>query len=273
MKHPKTIEGNVSYNGSDDYSQVEEIGGYLYCNDGSKVALPNLKVIGGGLTCYSDSKVTLPRLKAIGGDLYCSSDSDVTLPKLKAIGGALYCNGKVTAPNLKVIGGCLDCSCHPTAKVTLHKDLVYNDLGEVRSVLSRMGYDLWDNILSRRLQSRLRGNTTVHRIQIVGHSEPSWCIQVGETFSHGETLKEARASLVYKISDRDTSKYKDFGLDKVLTKKQAIESYRVITGACEFGTRGFVESRKLPAKASIRQIIRLTKGQWGNEVYAEFFAR
>jgi hypothetical protein len=59
-----------------------------------------------------------------------------------------------------------------------------------------------------------------------------------------------------------------------MTAKEAIESYRVITGACEAGVRGFVQSQGgLKKTYTVKEVIKLTKGQYGNEVYAAFFTK
>ena len=90
-------------------------------------------------------------------------------------------------------------------------------------------------------------------------------------FAHGDTLREARESLVYKLTDRDVGIYKDWKLTDVKTKAELIQAYRAITGACEFGTRQFCQSVKLPDKATVAEAIELTKGKYGNKEFAEFF--
>ena len=77
--------------------------------------------------------------------------------------------------------------------------------------------------------------------------------------------------MLYKISNRDTSKYNNFTLDTKLTKKQAIEMYRVITGACEAGTRYFVEHNKIPRNLTVSKVIEITEKQYGNKRLKEFF--
>lgn len=48
--------------------------------------------------------------------------------------------------------------------------------------------------------------------------------------------------------------------------------YRVITGACEAGTRNFVEGlSKRKKKYTVAEIIEQTKGQYGNDTFKEFF--
>lgn len=133
-----------------------------------------------------------------------------------------------------------------------------------------------DNILSKVISKK--GN--VYRVinyKNIGSDEnsqlqeKSYLITDGENWSHGKTLKEARDSLVYKISNRDTSKYKGMKLTTKYTKKEAIKMYRVITGACEGGVRGFLKTIKTKKeKYSVKEIIELTKGQWGNEALINF---
>ena len=71
-------------------------------------------------------------------------------------------------------------------------------------------------------------------------------------FAHGATLHDARESLMYKIGMRDTTPYKSWKLTDVKTKAELIRAYRVITGACEFGTRQFCAVRELPDNATVK---------------------
>ena len=113
----------------------------------------------------------------------------------------------------------------------------------------------------------------VHKIVIIGKSKASYCIETDGTFSHGDTIKEARESLIYKVGDRDKSKFDGWKLDRKMTAKEAIESYRVITGACEAGVRAFVESHgNLKTTYTPKAVIKLTNGQYGTEQYAAFFS-
>ena len=95
----------------------------------------------------------------------------------------------------------------------------------------------------------------------------------GDKAAHGETIAKAKDDLRYKISNRDTSKYKDWKLDDIHTAEEIIEAYRVITGACFYGTKSFCDSVKLPKKATISEAIEITKGQYGNQNFKEFFSK
>jgi len=58
-----------------------------------------------------------------------------------------------------------------------------------------------------------------------------------------------------------------------MTFEQSIECYRVITGACSFGTKDFVSNRliKKEKEYTIAQIIEATKGEYGNSTFKHFF--
>ena len=101
---------------------------------------------------------------------------------------------------------------------------------------------------------------------------PCYVVEKDGVFSHGDTLKEAKESLIYKISNRDKSMYEDYTLDSVVTFEDAVKMYRVITGACEAGTRNFVQGlAKRKKKYTVAEIITATQGQYGNETFKEFF--
>ena len=62
-------------------------------------------------------------------------------------------------------------------------------------------------------------------------------------------------------------------MDSVLTLEEAKTMYRVITGACRQGTEHFVESLgdKVKEKYTVREMLEVTKGQYGSEKFSEFF--
>jgi hypothetical protein len=112
----------------------------------------------------------------------------------------------------------------------------------------------------------------VYKIVIFGKYKETYLIEDNGVFSHGETIKQARESLIYKIGNRDTSAYKNMTLDTKVTKEEAIKMYRVITGACESGTKYFMDNLNTKKKiATISEIIKLTQGQYGHSSLVDFF--
>ena len=115
----------------------------------------------------------------------------------------------------------------------------------------------------------------VYRVHKLGSEKQLYLVTDGDNhWAHGDTLQEARADLIYKINDRDTSMYEGMTLDDTLTFEEAIAAYRTITGACSPGTRDYIANR-LPKphkeKYSIGEIISLTNGEYGSEKFKEFF--
>ena len=236
MKYKKTIKDSVKYNPQDDYSEVEEITGYLNCRG-------------------ADTKAAFSKLTTVGGYLYCEGYTG-TFDKLTTVGGYLDCRDYTgTFDKLKNRGN---------SEFAKQK---------VNQAFRRKGFLFADDILSKIVSTKkTTGGVLIHTVVIVGKSKRSYCIEADGFYSHGDTIKEARESLLYKVGERDKSAYEKWTLKTKVTKKQAIESYRVITGACEAGVRHFVgQHGKLKSKYTIEEIIKITKGQYGNSIYRDFF--
>ena len=95
----------------------------------------------------------------------------------------------------------------------------------------------------------------------------------GNCFAHGKTIKKARKDLLYKILDRDKSEFETLTLDSKLSLKDAIQCYRVITGACSQGVKNFCDSIELKENYTIREIINLTSEAYNGYLFEEFFNR
>ena len=132
--------------------------------------------------------------------------------------------------------------------------------------------DLSDNIFSRVKSIKKIGGAVVKTVIIDGQKKKSYVYISGGKSAHGVTVEKAKADLRYKIADRDTSKFKAWDKKEKRPLDDLIEAYRVITGACESGTRAYVESQKVTAKKmSIEEVIAATKGAYGNDAFAKFF--
>ena len=130
-----------------------------------------------------------------------------------------------------------------------------------------------DNIFAKIVEQK--GN--VYHIQLDKDEEITYLVTDGDgRWSHGYTLKGAKDDLLYKISKRNKDNYKHLSLNSKLSFENAIVCYRVITGACAFGTKDFVENRlgeNKKDKYTIKEIIELTKGEYGNKTFKKFFFR
>ena len=287
-----TIGGSLDVHGADirkAFPKLKTIGGWLYVTGSdTRKAFPNLKTIGGWLDVNgAATKTAFPNLKTIGSWLDIRrSDTRTTFPKLATIAGGLYANGTGTRtafPELTTVGGELYVYGAKTRKTfpklkhensVKAKQIARRNLS--RSLL-KSGYMLQDGILSKHIASRkLANGMIVHTGIIVGKTDKSYVIETPDgVYAHGDTVKQAREALLYKLSEnRDTTPYKAWALDTSVTKGQAIQSYMAITGACATGTKHFVETTfggKVPARTTVRKVIELTAGQYGSDVYKEFF--
>ena len=130
-----------------------------------------------------------------------------------------------------------------------------------------------DNILGKIVEQR--GN--VYHVNVYGLKKFTYLVTDGEgRWSHGGTLEEAKADLNFKISKRNKDNYKHLALDSELSFKDAITCYRVITGACSFGTNDFIKNRlgeNKKDKYTISEIIDLTEGEYGGKTFREFFCK
>ena len=128
-----------------------------------------------------------------------------------------------------------------------------------------------DGIFTRIISERGK----VMKVQRIARENIEYLVTDGEgRWAHGATLKEAKESLIYKITDRDSSIYKTWNKDTIVSHAEAIEAYRVITGACALGTRHFCESvlgDNKKDKYTIAEVIELTKGQYGAKTFKNFF--
>lgn len=123
----------------------------------------------------------------------------------------------------------------------------------------------------------LRKKGNVYHIR-TGVNEPIYYVVTdgNNHWAHGDTLEDAKEDLIFKISKRDKSEYEGLRLDSELPYDEAIICYRVITGACRAGTKDYIEHR-LPEprkdKYTIREMIELTKDEYGGDTFSEFFCK
>ena len=242
---------------SDDMEvDFEDITGSLTIETGVKFKAKNLKKVGGDLCIHSNATLNVDKLETIGGDLYIHSNA--TLPKLETIGGYLYIYSSATlsAPNLINKND-------KTAKITCEKALTLS--------FKKNGLIKVDGILSWFISRKKIKDLIIFKIIIVGKLKISFVVQRNEQFAHGETIQKAIKSLRYKLTDRDTSKFRKWMVTTTISVDDAIHAYRAITGACEFGVKNFCESIEIPKNLTVSKVIELTDGKYGNQEFRKFF--
>ena len=223
------------------------VGGYLDLRGTQITSLPDNLTVGGNLDLRGTQITSLPDNLTVRGNLYLRDTQITSLPDNLTIGGNLYLRG---------------------TQITSLPDNIHN----IPSMLIWGDkYVLVDGIFAEVINHR--GNVWVTKR--VGRKDIEYIVTDGNgKYAHGKTIKEAKDDLIYKISNRDKSRYEGMNLTDTLTHEEAIEAYRVITGACSAGTRDFVENYLGENKAetyTIGEIIQLTEGRFGSQIFADFF--
>ena len=224
-------------------------------------SLPDNLTVGGSLDLRCTGITSLPDNLTVGGSLYLSGTGITSLPDNLTVGGWLDLSGTGITDTSKVKG---TLSAEARRKIAAKQNmcLIWEWNGRT--------YIKVDGIFS--VVDSHHGN--VWRVHQLGCKEQTFIVTDGEHhYAHGDTIDEARKDLVYKICDRDKSEYENLTLDSELTYSEAIECYRVITGACSAGTRNFCENilSDKREKYTVNEIIQLTKGRFGNEAFENFF--
>ena len=204
-----------------------------------------------------------------GGYLYLRGTGITSLPDNLTVGGSLDLRGTgiTSLPDNLTVG----CDLYLRGTGITDRSKVNRNTPNFFEWRNRE-YIKVDGIFSKVVSCR--GN--VYKICQIGESKERYLVTDGVgKWSHGDTLKEAKDDLIYKISNRDKSEYDNLTLESELTFAEAIEAYRVITGACSAGTKMFVKNElsERKEKYTISEIIRITKGQYNSNVFERFFEK
>jgi hypothetical protein len=210
----------------------------------------------------ADTKTAFPKLTSVGGSIYASgADTKTAFPKLTSVGGSIDARGDWSHVKM---------NDSATAQAGAEAPVIIGRKCRAAVVASfaAAGFSWVDEVLARIISQR----GPVSRVVVCGRTDVSYLVTNGEAWSHGKTLSEARDGLLFKIGKRDPAEFKAWTLDKVVSKRDAIRAYRVITGACEGGVRAWMEQRQTPEEITVERIIELTKGAYGADTFREFFA-
>ena len=192
------------------------------------------------------------------------------------------CTGITALPDNLTVGGYLDIrGTGITDEVKVNKKLSSKATAAIKRVLNIPIFWKWNNRRFVKVDDMFTAidshHGNVYRVHKLNSREQLYLVTDGENhWAHGNTLQDARADLIFKINDRDTSVYKNMSLDDTLTYEEAIAAYRTITGACAAGTRDYIENR-LPKphkeKYTVQEMITLTENEYGGKKFSEFFKK
>jgi len=219
--------------------------------------------IGGGLYLYSLTSIPEGFNPIVGGDLDLWSLTSIPNGFNPTVGGTLILSSLTSIPKgfNPTVGGSLDL---PKGLTCDYKKLVVPITWGDKHILV-------DGVLTEIVNKK----GSVYRVKEINEDKVFYLVTDGNNkWSHGDTLKEAKEDLVYKITDKNKDDYKDLTLESELKFEDAIVCYRVLTGACSFGVKDFINKNEIKNKSyKIKEIAELTEGSYGNKVFISYFSK
>ena len=201
-----------------------------------------------------------------GGNLYLSGLTSIPDGFNPTVGGYLDLSGLTSIPDgfNPTVGGYLDLS-----GLTSIPD-GFNMARKLKDGDYRPGEYLYaDGILTLVKRDKKVGEYTYY----VGKIQGMDVISDGRNYAHCKSIKDGINELAFKTAkDRGAEQYRGIDIEKQIKMEDAVVMYRIITGACQKGTQRFVDSMETVKDSyTVREIIEMTKGQYGGETFRRFF--
>ena len=195
------------------------------------------------------------------GSLYLCGTGITSLPDNLTVGGSLDLRGTgiTSLPDNLTVGGYLD------LRGTGITDTNRINKNAPKILAWKNGkYVLIDGVFAE----VIRRKNGVFKLKKPHSNEVFFCVTDGNgRYAHGNTVQNAKGDLLYKLSSDDRKEqYKNISLDSILTFDECVRFYRVMTGACVFGVKNFIESNNVERRSyTVREILEITKGQYGRD--------
>ena len=251
-------EIDVNQDGTLNYS------GSLYISGTGITSLPDNLTVGGSIYISGAGITSLPDNLTVGGSLDISGTGITSLPDNLTVGGYLDISGTgiTSLPDNLTVGG----SIYITGTGITDTSIINKNAPQI--LFWKNGkYVLIDGIFAE----VIRKQNGVFKLKKPNSNKVFFCVTDGNgRYAHGDTVQEAKEDLLYKLSSDDQKEqYKNISLDSTLTFDECIRFYRVMTGACAFGVKNFIESNNIERRSyTVHEILKITKGQYGSDSLA-----
>ena len=200
------------------------------------------------------------------------------LDKIECIGGSLYLQDYAhafTAEALTSIGGYLDLQDYAHADTFNIEGLSIDDSIYYQGEIFGKTFEILDGIPTIVLSEKKKDDVTIRHCQETTLKEGKFTgkkifiASKGSQNAHGDTLKLALEELAFKTGDRDVSQWKGLPKDTKKTPSEWAFVYRMITGACQYGTSEFIKRQNLKKAYTLAEIIEATKGAYGHDRFKQ----
>ena len=265
------------------------VGGSLHLKGLAIKSLPDNLVVGGSLHLKGSAVTSLPGNFTIGGSLYLKGTAITSLPGNLTVGRSLYLKGSAVTslPDNLTVGGSLHLKgsaitslpYHLTVGGFLHtKDTSITDTSKVN--LNTGNFFEWRNCeyikVDETFSKAIYHKGNVYKVYFIGAEKEGYVVTDGSgQWSYGLTIEDAKEVLTYNINNSYKARYEPLTLDSELKFEEAIVCYRTITGACYAGSNLFIANNPdaKKDKYTIREMIKITEGQYHSELFKRFFEK
>ncbi len=269
------IDGNIDIKAGDDVTldNVIEVSGSVDVSENATLNAPALAEVSGSVDVSENAALNAPALVK-SGPVYVRANATLNAPALVKSGPVYVSeNATLNAPALAEVSGSVDVS----ENATLNAPALVT-IGHVRCEIELFGYQIkvFDGIGCVVLSEKQRDGITIRYCRkaafkdgrLVG--DKFFVVSQVEHNSHGSSLEEAMADLLYKTADRDVSKYQNMPLDTIKSPHEWSTVYRIVTGACQYGTQQFMQQKgALKELYTLAEIIEETRGAYASDHFRE----
>ena len=249
------------------------VGGDFYCSNNQITSIPEgLKV--GGVIDYTLNQITsIPEGFVVGGGFFCSHNQITSIPEGLVVGRDFDCsyNQITSIPEGLVVGRHLNCS-HNQIHIVPKGVVVGGDLygvekqprPEPTTFKITKTWCVIDGIVRKIISKKTAGDLTIIKTPL------DFIVGKGEVWAHGVTLEKATSDYQFKLVEADPESL-DIDPDQPMSHSEAVNLYRAITRSCEEGIRLWMSDKTFPEPITVRQIIEITEGAYGGDVFKAFF--
>ncbi len=229
------------------------LNGDFYCHDNqlTELKIPENFTCGGDFSCHHNqlTELKIPENFTCGGGFYCSDNqlTELKIPDNFTCGGSFYCYNNQLTKKTKV--------------------KTYQGVNQLKWRNGK--YIKIDGIFCEVLK-RIK---SIFVCKKISKKNIFYIFAKNNVYAHGNTVKEAYRDWLFKTSKRDVSEYKNLDKTKEYDLNYWITAYRIITGACSFGTNEYLKNNqeKYKDKMTLEDVFTATKGQYGHNTFVNFF--
>jgi hypothetical protein len=264
------------------------VGGYLYLSSLTEIPEGFNPIVGGSLILKSLTEIPNGFNPTVGWNLWLNSLTNIPEGFNPTVGRSLRLNSLKQIPKgfNPTVGGNLFLESVTEIperfNPTVGENLYLQSLTEIPEGFNRSDYEnkrisllQWDKYIlcDDRFSEVISKKGNVWKLKDICKDKIYYLVTDGNgKYAHGDTIKQAKDDLIYKISNRDVSQYHNIDLNKKYSFVECITMYRSITGSCSTGVKNFIETNGIKKQSySVNDIIGITKNNYGNESFNKFF--